>query len=122
MLNDFDHFFIAQAEPQKSCLQALRTIILQGDEQVAAAWKYRMPFFCYKGKMFCYLWIDKQNSWPYIGWVEGKHLNFPELEQEKRKRMKILRINPEEDLPIDLIETILQQALDLYRKGIIPLK
>jgi len=39
-----------------------------------------------------------------------------------RSRMKILRINPTEDLPVNLIESLLNGALDLYRNGIIKIK
>ncbi len=45
-----DQFYLAQAEPIKSCLVALREIILQQDNDVTETWKYGMPFFCFKGK------------------------------------------------------------------------
>ena len=34
-------------------------------------------------------------------------------------RMKILRINPQKDIPIKTIQTLLNQALYFYKKGII---
>ena len=76
-----------------------------------------MPFFSYKGKMFCYLWYHKKHKQPYIGIVEGHRFNEPFLLQEKRSRMKIMLLDPNEDLPIDSIKSILQKALDLYRSG-----
>ena len=81
-----------------------------------------MPCFCYKSKVFCYLWTDKKTGEPYLLMVEGKHLVHPKLEAGKRTRMKILRMNPDKDLPLKIIEDILQKGLDLYRKGIIKLK
>jgi hypothetical protein len=69
--------------------------------------------------MFCYLWVDKKTSEPYLLMVEGKHLNHPQLEAGKRERMKILRIDSNNDIDIPTIETILGEALDLYRTGII---
>lgn len=51
--------------------------------------------------------------------VEGKLLVHPKLEAGERTRMKILRVNTYKDLPIKTIESILQKALDLYRKGLI---
>jgi hypothetical protein len=53
--------------------------------------------------------------------VEGNRLNHKKLEQGNRSRMKILRVNPQDDLPINLIENLLNKALDFYRKGIIKL-
>lgn len=36
--------------------------------------------------------------------------------------MKVLPLDPEKDIPIRTVTAILQQALDLYRKGVVPLK
>jgi len=122
MLRDIDHFYFHKEEPVKSCLIALREIILEQDPEITDAWKYNMPFFCYKGKMFCYLWVHKTFKKPYIGFVEGRYLNHPKLLIEKRARMKIFLCDPDKDLPVKTIETILRQSLDLYRKGTIHIK
>ena len=39
-----------------------------------------------------------------------------------QQTMKILRVNPNKDLPIDFIELLLNEALDLYRNGTIKTK
>lgn len=119
MIDELHNFYLKQEEPQKSCLLALREIILRQDTDISETVKYGMPCFLYKKKIFCYLWTDKKANEPYILFVEGKLLNIPELEAGKRSRMKILRINPTEDLPLALIEFSLNKALDLYRNGII---
>ncbi len=121
MTQDIDSFYLNKTEPNKSCLLALRSIILRQDEKVRETMKWGMPCFCYKKKMFCYLWVDKKTTEPYLLMVEGKHLHHPELEKGKRARMKIFRIAPNKDLPLRKIEQILNDALDLYRKGIIRL-
>jgi hypothetical protein len=122
MISDLDNFYLQYPEPVNECLLALRSIILKQDENITAAWKYRMPFFCYKGKMFCYLWVHKVTQQPYIGFVEGKHLNHPDLIIEKRARMKIMMFDADKDLPVAAIEDLLQQALDLYRLGVVKIK
>ena len=119
MLRDIDSFYLLKEEPVKSCLIALREIILSQDQEITAAWKYGMPFFCYRGKMFCYLWVHKETGRPYIGIVEGNRIKHPRLLMEKRSRMKIMEFNPGRNLPLKTIENILKQALDLYRTGII---
>jgi len=121
-MQDLDHYYLNQDEPNKSCLLALRSIILKQDPQVSETRKWGMPCFCYGKKMFCYLWTDKNTHEPYLLMVEGKHLQHPDLEEGSRSRMKILRIDPNADLPINTIELILQTALDLYRNGIIKIK
>lgn len=121
-VSDLDHYYLNLDEPTKSCLLALREIILSQDPNVTSAWKYSMPFFCYKGKMFCYLWVHKKYKQPYIGLVEGKHFDNSILIQEKRSRMKIMLFDPAKDLPIKTIISLLQQALNLYRSGKIKIK
>jgi Domain of unknown function (DU1801) len=121
-MNAEHNFYEQQNESIKSCLLALRAIILRQDKQISAAWKYGMPFFCYKGKMFCYLWVHKKHQQPYLGMVEGKHFDEPFLIQEERSRMKIMLIDPTKDLPVKTIENILQKSLDLYRTGIVKIR
>lgn len=118
-MNELTNFYLKQPEPVKSTFLALKDIIMQQDEQVTAAWKYGMPFFCFKGKMFCYLWFHKKYNKPYLGIVHGIYFNEPFLIQEKRSKMKIMLINAEDDLPILAIENILQKAVGLYKLGII---
>ena len=100
----------------------MKEIILSQDEAITNTWKYGMPFFCYRGKMFCYLWNHKKYKQPYIGLVEGGRFNEPFLIQEKRSRMKIMLLDPNEDLPMEAIQYILQQSLALYRSGEIPIR
>jgi Domain of unknown function (DU1801) len=115
MLRPIDNWFLQKEEPSKTCLQFLREYILTQDTNITEAWKYGMPFFCYKGKMFCYLWVHKKYLQPYIGIVEGKKIDHPDLIIEKRARMKILLLDANKDLPIKKINAILKEVLSLYR-------
>jgi uncharacterized protein DUF1801 len=114
-MNDLDLFYLRQEEPVKSCLLFLRQHILHFDGSIIEAWKYGMPFFCYRNKMFCYLWVHKKNGLPYLGIVEGRKIDHPLLIQEARARMKIMLFEPNNDLPIESINEILQIALSLYK-------
>lgn len=118
-MNTNDQFYFDKHEPNKSCLLTMRSIILNQDMGITETRKYGMPCFCYKGKMFCYLWVDKKTHEPYFLMVEGKHLDHPQLETGDRSRMKIFRIDPNKDLPVSTINLILNQALNLYRNGTI---
>jgi Domain of unknown function (DU1801) len=122
MVNNLDNFYLQKEEPVKSCLLALREIILAQDKDITAAWKYGMPFFCYKGKMFCYLWVHKKLNQPYLGIVEGKHIHHPQLITEKRSRMKTMLFDANKDLPIKTIKAILKKAVDLYKTGVVIIK
>ena len=74
-----------------------------------------MPFFYYKGKMFCYLWVHKKTHQPYIGIVNRRKINHPNLIAEKRSRMKVILFDPKKDLPIRTINKILKQAINSYK-------
>ncbi len=117
MIEDLQKYYLRQDEPNKSCLLALRSIILSQSPHLTETVKYGMPCFCYKKKTFCYLWTDKKTTEPYILMVEGNRLHHPELEQGDRAKMKILRVNPNLDLPMGTILEVLQEALRLDRKG-----
>jgi hypothetical protein len=116
MLRPIDQYFLQQDEPAKSVLLFLREYILQSDSNLTEEWKYGMPFYCYKGKMCCYLWLHKKLKLPYLGIVEGAKIHHPELLSEKRSRMKILLINPEADIDKEKISEILNDVLQLYLK------
>jgi hypothetical protein len=121
MLRPIDQYFAQQDEPVKSCLLFLRSYVLQYNPAVTETWKYKMPVYCYKGKMLFYFWIHKKFksngiSLPYIGIIDGNLINDPDLIQESRARMKILLINPFEDIPVNRIKRLLEEMLRLRDK------
>jgi hypothetical protein len=108
-----DRYYLSAEEPHKGALQALRHVILSFDSEITEAWKYGMPFFCYRGKMFCYVWVHKKFRQPYMGIVDGNRIDHEKLLVEKRARMKILLVDPQKDLPVKLIRTILKKAMEV---------
>ena len=116
MQSDNTDFYLGKDEPLKSCLLALRDIILAFHDDFSETKQYGMPCFCYRKKPFCYLWVDKKTNHPYILMVEGRNIHHPALVQGDRARMKILMIDPGEDIPVETISVIFNLALNLYRK------
>jgi hypothetical protein len=114
-MRPIDNYFLQKEEPIKSCLQFLRDHILKQNDAITEAWKYGMPFYCYDGKMFCYLWVHKTLDKPYLGLVDGHQINHPDLLQEKRARMKIFLIDPTKDIPVGKLNTLLKLAIDLRK-------
>ena len=115
MLRDIDNYFLNKDEPVKGCLLFLREFVLAFDSNLTEAWKYGMPFYCYRGKMFCYLWVDKKMHNPYLGIVDGNKIDHPLLVMEKRARMKTIQFDARQDVPVDVIREILGMALALRR-------
>ena len=116
-MTEIESYYSNQQEPIKGTILALKNIVLSLDKNISHEWKYGMPFFCYKGKMFCYLWVHKKYKQPYLGIVEGIHIDEPYLLQEKRSRMKIMLLDANEDLPLYKIETLLKKLLKFYQTG-----
>jgi hypothetical protein len=117
-MNQLDHYYLTLPEPNKSCLLALRDIILAQHESLMPAWKWKTPFFYYKGQMLFYLWVDKKLKVPYIGITNGHQMEHSALTQGKRTRIKLLLVEPEQDLPVELITELLQQSIDLCEAGL----
>lgn len=115
VLSPLEQFYEKLEEPTKSCLLYLRQYLLESDEDITEAWKYRLPMFLYNGKMLCYFWFDKQNKMPYIGLMKGKFLNHPKLDQGNRKTVKAYHINPNEDLYIEEIQGLILESKKYFR-------
>jgi hypothetical protein len=115
VLRNIDNYFLKKEEPAGTCLQSLRIFILSRDEHITEGWSYSMPFYYYKGKRCCYLWVHKKLKQPYIGIVDGKHIDHPDLLHEKRARMKIFLIDPQKDIPVRKLNQIFKKMLLLYK-------
>lgn len=63
--------------------------------------------------MLFYLWTNKTTGQPYIGFVDGKLMEHPELIIEKRARMKIMMVDPLLDMPGGTLTELLAIALAL---------
>ncbi len=114
MISELEAFYITQEEPTRSCLLALRRYIMDFNPLITETWTHRMPMFRYRGKLFCYLWIEKMSYVPYIGIYRGLEVKHPKLELGKRKKMKIMLVDPEMDLPIQDLQQIFSLAIKLY--------
>ncbi len=114
MLNDLDRFYLEKEEPIKSCLLALKQLILSYNPKLDHQWRYRLPCFMLSGYTFCYLWIDKKSQYPYIAIGKGNEIEHPDLVVGGRKYFGLLLINPEEDIPVEKVHEIFDQVMQLY--------
>lgn len=109
-LRPVDLYFESLPEPNAGCLQAIRAYILAIHPDITEEWKYKMPFYYYRKKMFCYIRVMNGTNMPYIGIANGHAIQHVSLIQEDRKRMKVLPLDPSKDLPLKTIDDILLQA------------
>ncbi len=117
MTSELDLFYLKQEDDIRDCLLALKNVILNFDKEIKPEFKYKLPFFYYRGKPLCYLWIHKKLKQPYIGFVDGGLMHHPSLLQEKRARMKILLIDQCSDIPLATVYSTLKEALPLCHKN-----
>ncbi|WP_456459086.1 DUF1801 domain-containing protein [Reichenbachiella sp.] len=113
---DLSSFYLDKTEPIKSCLLALRDLVLQFDSDINETKKYGMPCYLFQDKPFCYIWTDKKSGDPYLLIVKGNQINHPALIQGDRKRMKTLPVDPLSDLDMTSIHEVLGEAKKLYLK------
>ena len=108
-----DSFYFNKPDQVKSCLLALRDIILSSDNRLEETVKYGMPCFCIKKRAMCYLWTDKKTNEPYILFVDGNKMVHPALESGSRKRMKTVTVPSSKDIDLKLLTTLLNEMLAL---------
>ncbi|MEL6820177.1 MAG: DUF1801 domain-containing protein [Calditrichota bacterium] len=113
---ELQEFYFSQPEPLRSCFLALRDVILRFDEAVSEEYKYRLPYFHFNGKSFCYLWKDKKTQQPYIGIHKGAQIEHPALVVGERTYVKILPVDVEEDIPEKAILEVLDLAREMHQK------
>lgn len=97
----------------KSTLLAIREMIMNSNLMIKETIKYGMPCYVIDHKPICYVWIDRKSSIPYILFVDGKKLHHPVLQSGTRKKMKVLLIDPSNEIPSQLIDEILTSAVTL---------
>ncbi|MFI5162324.1 MAG: DUF1801 domain-containing protein [Sphingobacteriales bacterium] len=113
-MNELDLFYLKLEEPHKSSLPALRQYILDSNPNITEGWKFNMPSLLYKGKRFCYFRLDQKTGEYYMGFNDGKWIDHPALEFEKRSRIKIFPIDTGLQLPNETIDLIIKAAIALY--------
>ena len=110
-MNPIQEYFYRIEEPDRSTLLFLRKKILESDtESITETLSFGLPFFKYKKKMLCYFYFSKKYKQHYVSFYHGDRLDHPLLLQEGRKKFKILLINMEEDLPMELILSLINEV------------
>lgn len=110
-MKSIEEFLDSQPEPQKSCFLALRSMILEFDCRVSETVKYGMPCFVLDTRPWIYLWKDKKSKEPYILFVDGLLMKNPLLESGDRAKMKHFQLASKEDIPLDTVNELLDEAL-----------
>jgi len=112
MSAELDNYYLNHSEPIQGCLLALKHIILNTDSHISETRKYQVPFFYYKSKKLCFLWVNRKKL--LLGFVTDKTI-YPVVDGLRRKDgMEMVQIDPNKDLPIDMISEKLHQLINIY--------
>jgi len=111
MSTDPQHYYSKQPEPIQSCLLALKTLIMASNRELTHERRYQIPFFCFRGKKVCFLWVTRKKV--MVGFVEDSSLQ-PKVPGIKRKdRFETLLLDAGEDIPVELILERLTEKITL---------
>lgn len=113
-VNLIDQFYLDLPEATKSCTLYLRDYFKTNYPNFTEEYKWGLPYFYLDGKPFCYLWKDKNNNHPYLGFAKSHLVEHEYLELGNRKRFKVYHINPNKDIDISTLEEIIQLLLPFY--------
>ena len=111
MITELEEYYLQKEEPVRGCLLGMRDFILNFNSQITEAFSYRMPMFKLNGKLFCYLWTMKDTGIPYIGIYNTDNIEHPGLIRGDRKRVRIMHLDPEADLPVEDLEVIFMKLI-----------
>lgn len=110
-----DQYYAKQPAPVQSCLLALKNIVLAIDKNITHQRKFQIPFFYFNNKKLCFLWVTRKKL--LFGFVEDKSLFATDAHVKPKDRIETITINPDEDLPVESIETRLKHIIHLYIKN-----
>ena len=110
MINE--KFYDKWEEPSKSCFLTLRQIILDTNFELSETTKYGMPCFICESRPVLYLWSEKSTNEPYVLFAQGDNIYHPRLVSGTRKKMKVLPIDPNEDIPVETLEHLIGMSIN----------
>lgn len=90
-MNPAENYILNQQEPFRSILLQIQVIIETTVPDLDLKYKWRLPYYYYKQKPFCFLNVTK--GYVDIGFRDNEHLKIFDqyLVKENRKVMKSLR-------------------------------
>lgn len=116
-MNPAENYILKQPEPYQSILLQLQILIETTVPKAELLYKWKLPFYYYEGKPFCYLNVTK--GYVDLGFWGGKHLSEFDhhLVSENRKVMKSLRYFSVDEIDGEILIRILQKIEEVADKG-----
>jgi hypothetical protein len=116
-MNPAEDYILGQEEPFRTILLQLQSLIEGLVPGVSLKYKYRIPFYYLDGKPFCYL--NQSGEYVDLGFYRAawltKHLD--KMESRGRKVMKSLRYHHPEEVDLEILKTVLEEARKVQQKS-----
>ncbi len=109
-MNPAEEYILNQAEPFRSILLHLQSVIERSIPKVELKYKYRIPFYYINGKPFCYL--NQSKDYVDVGFWHAKHISIhlDKMTTAGRKMMKSLRYTALDEIDNDVLIEVLNEA------------
>ncbi len=115
-MNPSEQYIINQPEPYRSVLLHLQVIVESSIPEIELLYKYRIPFYYYKKRPFCFLNASHKKQFVDICFVRGNKITIHQdlLVTEKRKKMSSLRYKWIEEINDVVLIEVIKNVLSLY--------
>lgn len=115
-MNPAENYILKQPEPYRSMLMHLQVVVENTTPEVVLLYKYRIPFYYYKKRPFCFLNASHKNQFVDICFARGNQITThqDQLVTEKRKKMASLRYKSLEEINDEVLIEIIKNVLPLY--------
>ncbi|MFD0965017.1 DUF1801 domain-containing protein [Pseudofulvibacter geojedonensis] len=115
-MNPAENYILKQPEPYRTILLQLQLIIEQTIPGLELKYKWKIPFYYYEGKPFCYFNASHKKQYVDVGLVKGKLIDVHQeyLIGEKRKKMVSLRYTSVDDINVEVLVQVLERTKSLY--------
>ena len=109
-MNPAEAYILKQAEPYRTILLQLQSLIEQAVPEAVLKYKYRIPFYYLEGKPYCYL--NQSKDYVDLGFYRGAWLSrhIEKMETSGRKVIKSLRYFRPEDIDHAILLEVLEEA------------
>ncbi len=115
-MNPAEVYIINQPEPYRSILLHLQIIIESTIPEIESLYKYRIPFYYYEKRPFCFLNASHKRDYVDVCFVRGNQIiiHKESLITKNRKKMASLRYKSIEEINNKVLIDIIKNVLTLY--------
>ena len=113
-MNPAEEYILAKPEPWRSMLMELQAVIKHTVPDVEESYKWHLPFYSLKGKMFCFLNFRK--TFVDVGFPKGiliRGFDDVLIAGEGRKQLRSLRYHALEEIDVHKLEQVLKSVASL---------